>query len=157
MSDKSGMQKATDAALMAKKMASITRAAAVAGIKGAAIQTAKEFSPILVKVVVAILILIVLIPFLIVAALPNIFFRYDRNTTTDIQAMTDKARIIENAYKSTKDYNEREVNRLIDELTKSGEYDDVEVYEESGSMNQYWFRTMLHLFRQKSLDHDSIK
>lgn len=139
MSDKSGLQKAADAAMMTKKLASIAKAAAVAGIKGAAVQAAKEFSPTLIKIVAVILIILILIPFLIVAALPNIFFRYDKNATTDVKAMTDKAKVIENAYKTTKDYNEQEVKRLIEELTASGEYDDVEINEEASNMNHYWF------------------
>jgi hypothetical protein len=137
MSNKSGMQRAADAAVMAKRLANIAKAAATAGLKGAAVQTAKEFSPTLIKAVLAIIILLILLPFLIFAALPNIFFRYDENASVDVQAMADKAKIIENAYKFTQDYNEQELNRIVEEL--SAGYDDVKINREAGSMNQYWY------------------
>ncbi len=139
MSGSGGFQKAVDAALLAKRLAAVAKAAAVAGIKGAALQAAKEFSPILIKIAVITIIILILIPFLIVSALPNIFFRFDNSVAADVTAMTDRAKAIESAYKSTRDYNAREVQRIIDELTASGEYDDVVVDESNGNMNDYWF------------------
>ncbi len=88
MSEKNGMQKAADAALTAKRLAAVAKAAAAAGLKGAAVQAAKEFSPTLIKVAVIALVILLLLPFLIVAALPNIFFQYDDNAASDIQAPT---------------------------------------------------------------------
>ena len=137
MSEKSGMDRAVDTAVMAKKLAAIAKAAAVAGIKGAAVQAAKEFSPQLVKIVVVAIIIIILIPFLIFAALPNIFFGYSTNGATDVLAMTDKAKIIEQAYKSVEDYNEQEVKRIIQELSEG--FDEVEVNNDGDNLNHYWY------------------
>lgn len=137
MSNKSNMEKTIDAAIMAKKMSAIAKAAAVAGIKGAALQAAKEFSPQLVKAVIIILILLLLIPFLIVSALPNIFFGYSASSSEDITAMTNQAKTIESAYKSTQDYNEKEIKQMIENISTG--YDDVQINDETGSLNHYWF------------------
>ena len=137
MSERSGSQRAADAAVTAKKLASIAKAGATAGVKGAAVQTAKEFYPTAIKAVVIVLIVLILLPFLLAAALPNIFFQYDGNDSADVMAMTDQAKAIERAYKSNKDYNAREVTRIIEELSVS--YDDVEVTEDMDNVNHYWF------------------
>ena len=160
MGGSGGFQKAVDAALLAKKLAAVAKAAAVAGIKGAALQAAKEFSPTLIKIAVITVIILILIPFLIVSALPNIFFRFDNSAAADVTAMTDKAKAIESAYKSTRDYNAREVQRIIDELTASGEYDDVVVDESIGNMNDYWFIAICSVAYNQDLfamDEQAIK
>jgi len=137
MSERSGSQRAADAAVTAKKLASIAKAAAAAGVKGAAVQTAKEFYPTAIKAVVIVLIVLILLPFLLAAALPNIFFQYDGNDSADVKAMTAQAKAIERAYKSNKDYNAREVKRMIEESSVG--YDDVEVTEDMDNVNHYWF------------------
>jgi len=134
--EKNGMDRAVDAAITAKKIAAIAKAAAMAGVKGAALQAAKEFSPQLVKIIIIILMILILLPFLIVAALPNIFFQYD-TADSSVKNMTDKAISIEEAYKFTKDYNEQEIKELIEGLSEG--YDDVEISENGDNLNHYWY------------------
>jgi len=100
MAKSSASQKAMKLLMLIKKAAAIVRAYLVANLPGAAVQAVKEFLPQLLKIAVTVIIIIVFIPIIIIAAIPNIFFGFTRPFSSDVQQMTDKAAIIKVAYES---------------------------------------------------------
>ena len=134
MKERNGMDAALHTALTAKRLAAITRAAAVAGAKGAAVQTAKEYAPMLAKAVFALFILSLVIPLLIISAIPNIYFGFDSSSSADIVALNRQAQAVTQYYREFLDLDEDEIERMVAEL--SAGYDDVQVEKaRSGKTN----------------------
>ena len=158
MSQRTGMEAAIHMAVTAKKAAAIARAAAAAGAKGAALQAAKEYAPALAKAVFCLLMLSVLIPFLIIAAIPNIYFGFDSSSSGDITAMNSQAKAVTRYYREFLDFDEAEIEKLVAEL--SAGYDDVQVEKNIGKQNQYWFIAICSVAYQQdlfSMDRESMK
>lgn len=122
---RSGLQKAADLARAAGSAAHIAKAAAVSGIQGAAIATAKEALPFLVKLALGLLIATVIIPMLVFSALPNMFFGYDTSLTDSIVHMTDQAMLVGGTYMSLEDFESAQIDSTVTSL--------VAEYEESGT------------------------
>ena len=120
MSQRTGMDAAIHTAVTSKKAAAIARAAAAAGAKGAALQAAKEYVPAFAKAVFCLLMLSVLIPFLIVAAIPNIYFGFDSSSSGDITAMNSQARAVTQYYREFLDFDEAEIEKLVASKKISG-------------------------------------
>jgi len=142
------------------------KGAASGGLHGAAIGAVKSFLPELIKLATIILAVIILLPLLIFAALPNILFGYDNALAEDVIKLTDKAYSIDEAYKEVKNYSQAEVDKVVEEVkakytTEDGpEYDEVEVNANTENTNIYWFIAITSVTHQQdlySMDEDSIK
>ena len=103
-SSRSGTQTAIDLARLAKALARIAKAAAAAGLKGAAVAAVKESLPFLIKLAIGLLIVVLVIPMLIFTALPNFFFGYDHSGTAPVISMTQQAMYIGGTYMSLEDF-----------------------------------------------------
>ncbi|WP_286156015.1 hypothetical protein, partial [Parabacteroides goldsteinii] len=57
--------------------------------------------------------LLILIPFLIVSALPNIYFGFDSSTSGDIAAMNAQAKAVTQYYREFLDFDESEVEKMV--------------------------------------------
>ena len=101
---RSGLQRTADLARGAKAAYNISKAAAAAGIKGAAVAVAKETLPFLLKLVICIVIAVLAIPMVIFTALPNIFFGYIGSDTAMVEQMTEQAMTIGGAYMSLEEF-----------------------------------------------------
>ncbi len=132
-------------ARMAAALANIARGAASGGLPGAVAGAATSFLPELLKIAFVVLCTLILLPTLVMAALPNILFGFDSATAEDIVALTDKAYNIDAAYRSVQNYNQEEIDRIIAELEAAytGEegpaYDKVDVAKDVDNTNMYWF------------------
>ena len=134
MKERNGMDAALHTALTAKRLAVIARVAAVAGAKGAAVQAAKEYAPMLAKAVFALFVLSLVIPLLIISAIPNIYFSFDSSSSADIVALNRQAQAVTQYYREFLDLSEDEVDKIVAEL--SAGYDDVQVEKaRSGKIN----------------------
>ena len=168
MSDKSGFDKAATAARLAKSAAMIAKAALAGGLHGAAAAAVKEFAPTLIKWGVIALAVLLVLPFLIVCALPNIFFRYDNRAKTDVAAMTIKAESIEKAYAEA----QADVDGTLE--TQVAEYlaafyaenpdasdaDEVEIRRSTGNTNEYWYiaiNSVAHRQDLFTMDEEEVK
>lgn len=99
MADKrSGLQTAAQAARVAKAVANIAKAAAVSGLHGAAVATAKEALPFLVKLVLGIIIAILVLLMVVISAIPNIFFGFDHTQTAEVASMNEQAKALGSTY-----------------------------------------------------------
>ena len=122
----------------------IARGAAAGGVYGAAFEAAKSFLPELLKLSVILLFIVILVPMLIFTAIPNILFGYGSSADQDIIDFTATAVQLSSRYERLEAYHEPVLQRLLDSILPnfwsdgSPLYDDYNVSEDLGNINQYW-------------------
>lgn len=156
----------SSAARAATALANIVKGVATGGLHGAAIGAVQSFLPELFKLAVIVLCTLILLPMLVLAALPNILFGYHSATAEDIVTLTDQAYNIDAAYRSVQNYSQAEIDRIVEELKgaytdESGpQFDNVKVTEETDNTNLYWFIAITSAAHHQDLyamDADSIR
>lgn len=151
----------------AAALAHIARGAATGGLAGAAVGTIQAFLPELIKLAAVVICLLLFLPTLVMAALPNILFGYDSATDMDIVSMTNQAYNIDQAYRSVENYSQETIDRIIAEVKDSytdeegaAAFDKVEVNEDTDNTNIYWFIAITSAAYHQDLfamDADSIR
>ena len=125
---RSAGQMAADVARAGKALANILKAAASGGLKGAAIAAAKEYAPELIKIAVCILIVQIVIPMVVISALPNIFFGFSSSKSPDVSRMSRQAQTIGLEYVNLEQFENTEIDAIVtgivSEYTEAGQ--DVE-------------------------------
>lgn len=122
----------------------IAKGAAAGGVYGAAFEAAKSFLPELLKLFVILLFVVILVPMLIFTAIPNILFGYGSSTDQEIIDFTASAEELGGRYQQLDAYHEPVLRRLVDSILPnfwfdgSPLYDDYDVTEDLGNINQYW-------------------
>ena len=154
---RSGVQTAEDLARIARAIYNVIRAAAAAGLKGAAVAAVKETLPFLVKLAVGILIAVLFIPMLIFTALPNIFFGYGSSDTQVVVDMTQQALTIGGAYMSLEDFEKTQVDSLVTSLASEYEEDGtsidrIEIDNDMGEEDLLWLIAINSVAYQQDLD-----
>ena len=147
----------TNQSANAAKLLRIARGLATGGIKGALVETALSFAPQLIKAAIVIISILIFLPYLIIAAVPNFMFQFNSSASHDVKEMSEKAKIIESAYKSTQDYKKKEVESIISQI--QGDYDEVEI-ETGDNLNHYWFIAITSVAYEQDLfamNADSVK
>jgi hypothetical protein len=140
----------------------IARGAAVGGLKGAAVGAVKSFLPEIIKVGVALICILVILPLLLFAALPNILFGYDNALADDIIDFTAKAYSIDAAYKDLDEYTLMEIERIVLEITEAYEsedgpaYDNIVVNASTGNTNIFWFIAINSVVHMQLFDERGI-
>lgn len=144
-------------ARLATAAANIARGAATGGLAGATVAAAESFMPELIKLAFGLLILFIMLPFLIFAALPNILFGFSSSTADNVVAMTEKAAIIDNAYLTI----DAETRRRVDKIVKQAQeqytdsegprFDELEVQTATDNTNLYWFIAINSVEHQQDL------
>ena len=135
---------------------------------GAAVAAVKEFAPTLIKWGVIALSVLLVLPFLIVCALPNIFFRYDSRAKADVTAMTTKAEIIEKAYAEAQAGADNALEMQVAEYLAAyvtanpdaTDIDEVEIRRNTGITNDYWYIAINSVAHQQDLftmDEEEVK
>lgn len=123
---------------------SIARGAAAGGVYGAAFEAAKSFLPELLKLSIILLFIMILVPLLIFTAIPNILFGYGSSTDQEIIDFTASAEELGSRYQQLDTYQEPVLQRLVNSILPnfwsdgSPLYDDYDVTEDLGNINQYW-------------------
>ena len=122
----------------------IARGAAAGGVYGAAFEAAKSFLPELLKLFVILLFIVILVPMLIFTAIPNVLFGYGSSSDQDIIDFTASAEELGSRYQQLDAYHEPVLQRLVNNILPnfwsdgSPLYDDYDVTEDMGNINQYW-------------------
>lgn len=122
----------------------VARGAATGGVYGAAFEAAKSFLPELLKLFVILLFIVILVPMLIFTAIPNILFGYGSSSDQDIIDFTASAEELGSRYQQLDAYHEPVLQRLVNNILPnfwsdgSPLYDDYDVTEDMGNINQYW-------------------
>lgn len=122
---RSGLQKAADLAHAARAARRILQASAAAGVQGAAAVAVKESVPFLLKILLAVLAALLIIPMVVFTALPNIFFGYGSSGTDAVVQMTGQAMTIGGVYMSLDDFEAAQIDSVVTGI--------VAEYEESGT------------------------
>lgn len=156
-SSRSGLEKLADAARTAAAAARIARAAAVVGLKGAALEAAKEALPLLVKVAVGVLAVVLLIPMLIFTALPNIFFGFNSSKADPVIQMTQQAMTVGGAYMSLEDFENTQVDSfitgIVNEYERNGTtIDRIEVVSDFDEEDLQWLIAINSTAHQQDLN-----
>lgn len=112
----SGAETAAKLAQLAKSALRVIKAAAATGPYGAATAAAKETLPFLIKLAVGIALAIFLLIFMVITAIPNMFFGYEHTTTTTIVDMTTLAKAVGGTCVSLDDFIAAQVDALVTQL-----------------------------------------
>jgi len=155
------------AAKLAAVAINIARGAATGGPYGAAIGAVQSFLPQLIKIAVVIIVLLLLIPFLILSAIPNIIFGFNSSDAPNIIEFTQQAQNIDAAYREVQNFNQETIDRIIAQIeaehtSENGvpAFDNVEVNENIDNTNMYWFIAITSVAHQQDLftmDENSIR
>ena len=112
----------------------------------------------LAKAIFALFILSLVIPLLIISAIPNIYFGFDSSSSADIVALNRQAQAVTQYYREFLDLSEDEVDKIVAEL--SAGYDDVQVEKSEERQNQYWLTAICSVAYQQdlfSMDRESMR
>ena len=94
---------------------------------------------ILPKIISGVLAAILLLPMLIFTALPNTMFGYNSAMDQGVADFTASARRLPNAYQNIAQKNQSALERLVNSILPGfSDYDDYQVTDGSGGMNQNW-------------------
>lgn len=128
MDDKrSGLQTAAQAARAAKAVANIAKAAAVSGLPGAAVATAKETLPFLVKLTLGIIITIFVLLMMVISAIPNMFFGFGSTHTSQIADMNAQAQSLGNTYMGLEDAQSTQIDAIVTAIASEYESEGVTI------------------------------
>lgn len=112
----SGILAAAELAKAIRSAVRIVRAAALSGIHGALVATVKETLPLIIKVVIAVVAFLIIVPMMVFAALPNIFFGYENSKNEDVAAMTKQAMSIGSMYMSLEEFEKTQINTVVEAI-----------------------------------------
>ena len=154
---RSGTELMLDLARLLKAAVRIARAAAVAGLPGAAAAAVKETLPFLVKLAVGILIFLIAVPMVIFTALPNIFFGYESSDTESVAHMTQQAMTIGGAYMSLEEFERTQVDSVVTSIVQEYEsrgetIDRIEVVSHFEEDDLLWLIAINSVAHQQDLN-----
>ena len=99
-----------------------------------------ENDSVLTKVIFGLLAALLLTPMLIFTALPNTVFGYSSSADQGVTDFTASARRLSNAYQNIGRKHQSALDRLVNSILPGfSDYDDYQVTDGSGGMNQNWF------------------
>lgn len=94
---------------------------------------------VLPKVISGVLAAVLLLPMLVFTALPNTVFGYSNATDQGVAYFTASAQRLTNAYQDIERKKQSALERLVNAILPSfSDYDDYQVTDGSGGMNQNW-------------------
>ena len=154
--DRSFLQTAVDLARKAQAAVRIAKAALVGGLKGAAVEAAKQSLPVLIKLAIGLVIAAVVIPMFVFTAMPNMFFGYESSEDMEQVAMRTKALTVGGAYMSLETfeqtYRDSVVTSIISEYQNRGtEFDSIEISSKFDEEDLCWFIAINSVANQQNL------
>lgn len=126
---RSAFETLTNAARKAVAAARIARAAMLGGLHGAALEAAKEALPTLVKFAVGFVIAFLLLPLLVISAMPNMFFGYETSEKEVQITMRQQALTVGGAYMSLEDFEKTRQDAIITGLAADYENRGISIDE----------------------------
>jgi hypothetical protein len=147
------------AARIGSAIANISKGAASGGLSGAAAGAVKSFLPEMLKAVAIAIISVVLLPLLVLMALPNILFGFGSAVSDDVLAMNDGAKALGDAYDNTDTYTQSAIDKIVDGILAmfseddeaETSYDTAEVAQNLGNMSDHWFMAITSVANQQDL------
>lgn len=126
---RSAVETLTNAARKAVAAARIAQAAMLGGLHGAALEAAKEALPTLVKFALGFVIAFLLLPLLVISAMPNMFFGYETSEKEVQITMRQQALTVGGAYMSLEDFEKTRQDAIITGLAADYENRGISIDE----------------------------
>jgi len=136
VSNRSGFQKAVNGAQIAKGIANIIKGAATGGLHGAAAAAAKSFAPQLIKLALIISVVLILLPIIVISALPSVLFGWATVPAQDLKDRKEYATVMETCYNQVSTYRQEVVDEIVEE--NKGDADEVIINDDNTPMDIYW-------------------
>lgn len=146
----------------ASRAARILAALAFSGPEGAALAAAQEAAPFVVKAIAGLLAVLLLLPMLVFAALPNMFFGYEGSEDQEIAGMTQKALAVGGAYTALESMEQLQVDAIVSQIVDEYEEDDITIDEVKvkssfDRKDLYWFISINSVAYRQDLDAISVE
>ena len=159
--NRSGWQTAAAMARAGNAARRIAKAVASAGLKGAAVAAVQEAAPLLLKIVAGVVIALIVIPMLLMAAIPNIFFGYDSSDTEGVARMTRQAASIGGVCMSLDQFESTVIDSIVTSIAAEYEeqgvsIDSIEVVSNFDQESLQWFTAINSAAHAQNLDEMSI-
>lgn len=150
------LQTMASAAQKVRAAVRIARAAAVGGFSGAALETARQALPILVKLAVGAMIAVVLIPMFMISAMPNMFFGYETSTEDAQVLMREQALTIGGTYFSLEEFEKTQQDIIITSVAAEYEnkgivIDEISVTNKFDEEDLCWYIAIYSVVRKQNL------
>lgn len=104
------------AARIGSALANIAAGAATGGVTGAVAGAVKSFLPELMKLLIGLLVVAVLLPYIIICALPNILFGYGSSTAEDIIAVNNRAEEVSGYYGEADAATQERIDEIVSSI-----------------------------------------
>ena len=127
MQDNQRQHSGIDMARRIVSAARIAKAAAAGGVHGAAVAAAKEAAPFLAKLAIWVLVALIVLPMLIFAYLPNIFFGFSSSGTASVARMTGQAMTLGGFYMDLEDFENTQIDAIVTSLIQQYEEEGIEI------------------------------
>jgi cell wall-associated NlpC family hydrolase len=161
MNEKSGADRALNAARLANGVKNIIRGAAAGGPAGAAAEAVRSFLPEIIRAGAIILILILLIPLLVFVGIPHIVFGYFDTAYEDIINLTDRASYIDDVYRHLDSYSQEYIDAVIAQAAgEEGGFDEITIDSDVSQTDLSWLIAINAVAYKQDLyemSEDSIK
>ena len=159
--NRSGFQTAASLARLGNAARRIAKAAATAGLKGAAVAAAQESAPLLAKVAVGIIVALIVLPMLIISAIPSIFFGYDGSESESIVRMNQQAASIGSVCMSVEEFDRTVIDAIVTSIAAEYEaqgktIDSIEVVSHFDKESLEWFTAINSVAHQQNLEEMSV-
>ncbi len=139
-------------------IANIAAGAAKGGAPGAVVGAVKSFWPELVKGFIALLCVLILLPFILICALPNILFGFNSAKADDIIAVNDQASVVASYYGEVDAATQARVDELVGAAVTANTKEDgtttfdfLEVNKQIGAITPNWFIAINSVRHQQDL------
>ena len=142
---------------LASAIARAAKGAASGGIYGAAIGVAREFAPEILKTLGIIIAILIFLPVLTFAALPNIIFGFESSDKPELVEFTSLAEGLSTEYGAVDGYAEERadgiVAAILEFLDANGEddYDEMEVTRDFDNLSEEWFIAISSVAHEQDL------
>lgn len=157
MEDKQRQHSGIDTVKRIASAARIAKAAAAGGVQGAAVAAAKEAVSFLAKLAVCVLVVLIGIPMLVFACLPNMFFGFSSSGESSVSRMTTQAMILGGLYMDLEDFENTQIDAIVTNLIRQYEeegieIDGVEIASDFDENDLRWFIAISAIAYQQDLE-----
>ena len=143
---------------LAKGVADTVKGAIGGGLHGAGVAAANAFAPQLIKVAIAVILALLLLPSILYFALPNIFFQWPSVDEAEIVAMNEQAVYINGLYERIESFTQEEADKIVAALSDG--YDEVVVHMDLGGVSRNWLTaisSVIHEQEMERIDENSVR
>jgi hypothetical protein len=137
MANTNGLQKAMNAARFANGAKNIIMGGMKGGLHGAAIAAAKSFAPQMIKIAVIAIVVLLLLPIIVISALPSVLFGWGTVPAQDLRDRKTYAEMMEPHYDQVAAYRADIIDEIKESYAENGAI--VTVIDNNTDVDVYWW------------------